>query len=317
MGIKNNNLNHIVIGTDANYLHKAVVFYESLKAVYKNFILHVFCFDEVSYKAFSKLSYQNVVFYHPKEFETKALMKLKSSKERAYEYYWAINAYITKFVMDKYNPKSVTFSDCDYMFFQSPELIFDETNGADILIQPNNFSYQQVKDFIPVGYYCSSFEFFRNNKNGKKALNWWHKACMEWCSASFKDGKFGDQKYLDDWRTRFNGVREVSNPGANVAPWNIQKYDLEKRGGKILINGVWPLIYYHFHSFRINLSNYKYIVTGDRHNNYEIDRKVINLVYKPYIQKIISAIKKLKKVKEYRLYIESNPEGNYHLIKSI
>ena len=310
-----NNFEHIAIGTDANYLHKAIIYYESLHKYYKDFILHVFCFDDLAFEVFKKLNYKNVKVYHPSEFENQRLKKLKKSKDRLYEYYWSINAYLAKHVMDKHKPKSVTFSDCDYMFFNSPKVILDEVRNADVLIQPNNFSFPSVNDFIPVGYYCSSFEFFRNNKNGRKVLNWWHKQCMQWCSSKFVDGKFGDQKYLDDWRIRFDRVREVANPGANVAPWNVQKYDISKKGGKILINTKWPLIYYHYHSFKMNLKNYDYMITGDRHNNYEINKDVINIIYKPYIVEMIKVIKRLKQFSIYKEYVNKNPEGNYHINK--
>lgn len=301
--------NHIVIGTDVNYVHKAVIYYESLYRYYKNFILHVFCFDEVAHKAFSCLNYPNVVIYHTSEFETRKLLNIKKTKEKLYEYYWAINAYISKFVLDKYQPSSVTFSDCDCMFFKSPQAIFDEAEGADILIQPNNFSFQSVKDFIPVGYYCSSFEYFRNNKNGRKVINWWNRQCLKWCSASFEDGRFGDQKYLDGWKIKFNGVREIANPGANVAPWNVQKYDLNESKKEILLNNKWPLIYYHYHSFRMNLLDYQHVITGDRENYYQISNDVIRLIYNPYIERMKITLKKLKNIKEYRDYVNKNPKG--------
>lgn len=299
----------LVIGIDANYLPKAVVFYESLLKYYKNFVLHVFCFDDVTYESLKVLRYKKVILHKKSDFESKKLLELRKSKKKTYEYYWAVNAYITKYVLDNYQPESVTFTDCDCMFFDSPKKIFDEVKGADILIQPNNFSFLSVNDFIPVGYYCSSFELFRSNENGVKVLNWWNKACMKWCSASFEDGKFGDQKYLDDWRERFKKVREVTNPGANVAPWNVQKYDLIKKDGKIFLNGVWPLVHYHFHSFRMNFDDYNYIITGDRENYYKLSKRVVDAVYKPYISAMKSAIKKLKKTKSFSSYILTNPKG--------
>jgi len=210
---------------------------------------------------------------------------------------------------------AIALADCDIMFFQSPEVIFDEFEGADVIIQPNNFSYQFENDFVPYGYYCTSFQCFRNNKNGKKIINYWYDKCIEWCSHIREEGKFGDQKYLDDWRIRFKRVREVSNVGTNIAPWNIQKFDLAKKNGQVVINNKWPLIYYHYHSFRMNLSNYEYIVTGDRNLKYPIADDAMRLIYEPYIQIVRDVVIELKKIKEYYEYTLTNPGGNYHVQK--
>lgn len=304
-----NKKRHIIIGTDANYLPRAIVFYKSLTKVSNNFVLHIFCFDEVAYKVLGKLKYKKTVLYHTSQFEDKELLRTKATKEKKYEYYWACNPSMGRKIITEQKTDFIALADCDMMFFQSPEVIFEEFDGADVIIQPNNFSYQHEKDFIPVGYYCTSFQCFRNNKNGRKILNWWRSQCIKWCSSNFEEGKFGDQKYLDDWRIRFKKVREVENPGTNVAPWNIQKFDLSKIKGNIIINNKWPLVYYHFHSFRMNLSNGNYILTGDRENNYELPKRAIELVYKPYIKQMRSAINTLKKFKEYQKYIISNPEG--------
>lgn len=300
---------HIVISSDANYLHKALVFYNSLSKLHSNFVLHLFCFDDVTYDAFKTLNYENITPYHTSEFESEELLRIKASKEKRYEYYWACNPYIGRKVLNEQNTDFISLADCDLMFFQSPETIFDEFEGADVIIQPNNFSSNHVEDFIPVGYYCTSFQVFRKNSNAKKIINYWYRLCMKWCSANFEEGRFGDQKYLDDWRIRFKKVREVTNPGTNVAPWNIQKFDLLKKDGKVVINNRWPLIYYHYHSFRMNLSDYKYIITGDRENNYEIPSAAVKLIYKPYIREMRRALIELKKIKVYRDYVDSNPQG--------
>jgi hypothetical protein len=302
-------IRHIATSTDANYLHKAIVLYRSLLKVHDNFLLHMFCFDDIAYSVFKRLNYQNLKIYHPSDFENKELLKVKASKVKRYEYYWACNPFITRKVLLDQDTDFVSSCDCDLMFFDSPEVIFSELGNADVLIQPNNFSYQFVNDFTLVGYYCTSFQCFKKNQNSIKILNWWHKKTIKWCSSKFEDGKFGEQKYLDDWRIRFKKVREIANVGTNVAPWNIQKYDISKRNKQIIINAKYPLIYYHYHSFRMDLKNYQYIITGDRHNNYPISEKVIKLVYKPYIKVLKETIKELKKIKDYREYVQTNPRG--------
>jgi hypothetical protein len=171
----------------------------------------------------------------------------------------------------------------------------------------------EVKEFEPVGYYCSCWESFKNNTNGRRVLDWWHNSCMEWCYASFEEGRFADQKYLDKWRSMFEGVRELTNIGANIAPWNIQKYDLGMNEGIIKVNDKWPLIYYHFHSFKMNLTNYEYIITGDRENFYKIPENVVEMVYTPYIKLLKECIIEAKNNAEYLEYTKENPEGNIKL----
>ena len=75
-------------------------------------------------------------------------------------------------------------------------------------------------------------------------LRWWQERCVEWCFARHEEGKFGDQKYLDDWPSRFPGkVHVLAQKNKTLAPWNIAWF--HKRA-----NGLDP-VFFHFHGFRI------------------------------------------------------------------
>lgn len=293
---------------DSNYLAKALVTYTSLTRHHPNFTLYAFCFDNLSYSIIKSLNKKNFIAVSSVEFENKELLKSKQEKDKLYEYYWSCKPFLILKVMQITNADMVTYIDCDFMFFDSPELILSQMDNADVLIQPNNFSFDEVKQFLPVGYYCSCFETFRNNRNGKKVLNWWHDRCMEWCFARFEDNKFADQKYLDDWRIRFKGVREINHIGANVAPWSIQKYDTSQQRNKIFINNQ-PLIYYHFHSYKMNLHDYSYSLTGDRENYYRIPADAQKIIYPHYTHALRLAIIQLKSIPEYANYANENPNS--------
>lgn len=300
---------------DSNYIPKALATYKSLSRVHNSFELYAFCFDDLSHEVIKKLNYENFIPIHFSEFENKELLNSKANKEKMYEYYWSCKPYSIRWVMEKTGAEMVTYIDCDFMFFQSPEPIFEEADKVSVLIQPNNFSYDEEKQFLPVGYYCSCWESFKNNKQGRKVLDWWHKKCMEWCYARFEGDKFADQKYLDKWRILFGGVREVINVGANIAPWNVQKFDLTNKNGKVLINDLLPLIYYHYHSFKMNLISYDYMITGDRDNFYRIPEGVEEIVYQPYISLLKEAIIEAKNIPGYEKYANKYPESNIKLAR--
>ena len=103
-----------------------------------------------------------------------------------------------------------------------------------------------------------------------------------------EDGKFGDQRYLDDWLDRFNSVVELQNLGGGVAPWNVQQYDITSKRGPVVCKekqsgDEFSLIFYHFHgvtcrndgkltvskSYFLDKKVKKYIAINLRLGNYE------------------------------------------------
>jgi len=126
---------------------------------------------------------------------------------------------------------------------------------------------------------------FKNEENALIALEWWRKSCNEWCYARLEEGRFGDQKYLDDWIHRFKGVHEIKNIGAGIAPWNVQQYSFKFENDNLTgfdgISGVhFSVIFFHFHGLTffenniVSLTNYEYF----------INEEVKSLFYYPYIK---------------------------------
>jgi hypothetical protein len=101
------------------------------------------------------------------------------------------------------------------------------------------------------------FVTFRNDEIGIGAVSWWADRCIEWCYARDEDGKFGDQKYLDDWTLRFEKVHVLKHLGGGVAPWNVQQYEVKTAENaevqlcEITSNNYFPLVFYHFHGLQI------------------------------------------------------------------
>jgi hypothetical protein len=110
-------------------------------------------------------------------------------------------------------------------------------------------------------------------------LNWWRERCLEWCYDRFEDGKFGDQKYLDDWPDRFEGIHELRHLGGGVAPWNMSQYSYKMDDKEVYLKKTDPwsrLVFFHFHSLKI-YNNYFDLGV------YDLNQHIVNYIYRPYL----------------------------------
>ena len=266
---------------DSNYLTRGLAMFESLKKHSDNFHLYIFPFDDKSDVLLRKLNLDSVTVVSLKEFEDKELLKVKDSRT-AGEYCWTCTPSTIKFCIETYNLDDCTYLDADLFFFSNPAVLIDEMGEESVLITEHRYT-PQYDQSATSGIYCVQFITFKNDENGMTVLNWWRASCIEWCYARFEDGKFGDQKYLDDWTTKFDGIHVLQNLGGGVAPWNVQQYDLS-------CDKTFTLIFYHFHNYKLLENNRIEMGT------YILDENDINILYKPYTKHLERITEELKKI---------------------
>lgn len=274
---------------DSNYLTRGLAMYESLRKHSDSFHLYIFAFDDRSYKLLNKLDLKFTTIISLKEFEDDDLLKVKPTRTTA-EYCWTCTPSVIKYCIEKYNLESCTYLDADLYFYSDPSILIEEMEKEkrSVLITEHRYT-PEYDQSATSGIYCVQFMTFKNDKNGLTVLNWWRNACLDWCYARFEDGKFGDQKYLDDWPQRFEGIHILQNPGGGVAPWNVQQYDIRNKKFK---GNDFELIFYHFHNLKF-LENGK-IDLG----TYKLNSDVIEMIYFPYIRHLDSILKTLKNLGE-------------------
>lgn len=280
---------------DSNYLTRGLAMYESLKKYSEIFHLYIFSFDDKSYELLKKLNLEFVTVISLKEFEDKELLQVKEDRT-AREYCWTCTPSTIKYCIKSYNLDACTYLDADLYFFSNPAVLIEEMNEKSVLITGHRYTPKYDQTAIS-GIYCVQFMTFKNDNNGMKILNWWRDACIEWCYDKFEDGKLGDQKYLDDWTSRFKGVHVLQNLGGGVAPWNVQQYDL-------LGDENFHLIFYHFHGYKL-LKNDKVDL-----GSYKLHTNDINLLYKPYtknLEKITRELKQIDLVNDYNGLVQYEP----------
>lgn len=238
------------------YLIKGLAMYQSLKRYSKNFSLFILCMDEESFKILNGISLDAVVLIKLSDFENEELLRVKKERTIA-EYCWTCAPCLLDYVFERNkNINFLTYLDADLLFYSSPEPIYREVGNASSVIVEHRFS-PKFQESIINGKYNVQWVGIRRDVNGIATLKWWKERCIEWCFYRLEENRMGDQKYLDEWTTRFNQVHELQHIGAGVAPWNFANYRIVERNEYIFINDI-PLIFYHFHSFRM-LEEGKYV----------------------------------------------------------
>jgi len=264
---------------DSNYLVKFVAMHESLCKVGAGFQITAFCFDDLAYEMLEALGLEGVSRVSLAELEAQnpALLGVKSDRSPV-EYCWTATPALPMYIFaTRPELDEITYLDADLMFFSSPEPIFNELGDDSILITPHRFAPQYAAQ-VENGIYNVQFMSFRRDGRGIKCLQWWHDRCIEWCYYRLEDGRLGDQKYLDDWPERFEGVHVLEHKGGGLGPWNIPQYDLSRRDGIKMVDDD-PLIFFHYH--RVKTLHGGRVAW--RPPGYAISRFERRFVYDPYI----------------------------------
>lgn len=291
---------------NANYLSRGLVMYDSLMQHCKDFNLYVFAFDDACADYLIAQSLKNLVVIRLNEFEDEKLLSVKSSRTAA-EYCWTSTPSTILYCLTKFDLNHCTYIDADLLFYADPIVLVQEMGQKSVLITEHRYSPQHDQSERS-GKYCVQFITAKNDFNGLKTMHWWRNACIDWCYARHEDGKFGDQKYLDNWPQMFDGIHELQNLGGGVAPWNVQQYEFFNnqtflKGIELKTKNEFNLIFFHFHGFKYHKNN----LVALAENGYELSKNVQNLIFKPYAKKLFLKGLEISK---------TAPEINYHAIFS-
>jgi len=287
---------------DTGFLAKGLALFASLKRQKRPFRLHVFAMDDFCAEYLEKMRDPDLVVIRKNDFEDSELLHVKGQRTRA-EYYWTCTSSVLLYSLTKLGLTCCTYLDADLYFYDAAQKLEARMGDASVGITPHSYAAEYDQSRIH-GIYCVQYVTIRNNEKGLSVLRWWRDKCLDWCFARVEAGKFGDQKYLDDWPERFQGVKVLDGPGVGLAPWNCKDYSLRpEAGGKWLVNDSsdsteGPLIFYHFHEMRFFTKNRIKRVAG----GYDINENVLKNIYQPYIKELLEIAKEIA-----REYPHANP----------
>jgi hypothetical protein len=266
-------MNHFVTGFDINFAPQGISLWLSMERNIKNYTLWIICFDTDLHQLLKKENLVNVRLLKMEDLETEELIEVKKNRSKV-EYYWTLSPFIADFVFDRDKTLNIlTYIDADLWFKEDPKNIIDDFINSNQAILLTDHAYEYINDNShKYGKYCVQFIVYDRSKS-INIRKWWQKKCIEWCYARVENGKFGDQKYLEELPRLFGDqVHILKNKELILGPWNVFRFP---HGN---------LIAYHFHGLRL--------IDGSkvRIGEYPIPVNVIENIYYPYLIDFKNAI---------------------------
>ncbi|KAF1679079.1 MULTISPECIES: hypothetical protein [Bacillus] len=253
---------------------------QSLHESCSDFHLYVLCVDPKAYELLQYPEWEHVTLVQLYEVETPELLEAKNNRT-FHEYCWTLKPAFLFHVMTNWDDAEYfAHMDTDLFFFSDPELIFAENPNASLFLTDHNNSKRFMSYYERTGRFNTGFVGTRNVREAYEAVWQWRQECISYCTVDMDAERktYGDQRYVEKWPEQFEHVHIIKSIGVNTALWNIEKYKVSKRNGKVYVNES-PLIFYHFSGLTL--------VTENEFNLcwfYHIDdENTVDLIYMPYI----------------------------------
>ena len=277
---------------DHRYMPRGLAMIRSLRRFEPAAPIWVLCLDELCFQLMSAINEPNVRLIGMEEFEEGDEGLAAARKDRSLvEYYFTCTPSLVRFVLQRAaEGDTVTYLDADLFFFSDPSPLHAELGSDSVAIVAHRFT-EELRDREEYGKYNVGWLTFRNDERGRAVQEWWRNRCNEWCFDRLEGDRFADQKYLERFGELFKGVVALAHDGANVAPWNIGRYDVTCREGAVFIDDR-PLVFFHFHGLKA-LGEVAYRAPHRAYRapfGHEIRRRI----YRPYVRELASISRELR-----------------------
>jgi hypothetical protein len=288
---------------DQNYLPQGLALMRSLSKS-SDVRLWVLSLDDVTTRVLARLAPPHVrVLIVDDLLDHEPRLRLALTDRSPLEFYYACTPRIIQLVFDRSSaPQGVTYIDADMFFFGPCETIFAEAPQAHVLIVEHDSGNKKAE--TERGRFNVSLVHFADHGQARACLEWWGEATLR--STALGGDVWGDQKYLDEFPERFNGVHILTRPAGTLAPWNIWRRRLVRRSEDEVLADGFPVTVYHFARFLV-ISHHLFMpIRRDW-----LSRPVLTFIYRPYMRAIREAYRDIRKVApEYRVgYTRRNLRG--------
>jgi hypothetical protein len=271
---------------DRHYLTRGLALYQSLVRHSPPFVLRMLCLDDATYQTLARMRLDHIALTSLAELERAdpALLAVKPTRQPV-EYYWTCGPAFLTYLFDQ-QPElgPLVYLDADLYFFSNPSPLYQELGGGSILLVEHRETeavWQQMQG--AGGVFNVGLVAFGRSRHAQACLRRWREQCLEWCYLRQEPGRFGDQKYLDEWPARYEEVVVTRHVGAGLAPWNVGNHRLHLDGAGVCVDGR-PLVFYHFNGLR-SITQWLYDPCLWRSST-TLTPELRDYVYEPYVREL-------------------------------
>ena len=309
---------HYATYFDRRYLTRGIALYRSLERHSPPFVLWVLCLDETTRAVLTsfKLPYVRLVPLCELERADAALLSTKSTRNRV-EYYWTCGpAFLAWLFARQPEIETLTYVDADTYFVGDPTPMFRELGDGSILLIHHRWASPIPDVSVRKGRFQVGLIVFRRTRDGVASIGDWREQCIAWCYDRIEADRFGDQKYLEQWPTRYSGVVLSELPGADLAPWNASRYTFFHDGARLWVDDSLAISWHFNRLRRITPWLYQPCVWRRRA---DLSRPVREHLYVPYIRELRSLEAEIRGVHRTQSGVEAPraDEGLIRLLASI
>ena len=241
-----------------NYLAQASLLVESFLKYNSDYSFYIGLVDDLN---------EHIKYPHHKDLHVlpcnevvdAKLLKDMSRRYKIVELNTSLKPFYISYFLNKYADCKVMYFDPDIYIYHSVDNISELLNHNDFVITPHCLSpialdnkMPQERSFMKYGLYNLGFIAMRNTDNTKKFIEWWKERLTTLCYSETEVGVYVDQSWINFLPVFFGNTHVSLHPGYNAAFWNLHERYYENKNGNYFVNDEYPLVFFHFSSFRIS-----------------------------------------------------------------
>lgn len=171
----------------------------------------------------------------------------------------AMKPFAAQWIFAHHQPDLLLYIDSDTWVFDSFEKVEKSLLENDLVITPHfthpypdNHLLPRERDILRSGLYNAGFLGMRNTVQTHSFLLWWADHMKTECFYNFAEGMGVDQIWINLVPLLFKKVQINTNPGLNVAYWNLHERTISLVDKKYWVNANNELIFMHISGYQFD-----------------------------------------------------------------